>query len=99
MIDDDLDRSIALIAEHIGVTPAHFAYPKALPGSPAAELAVRRRFQSAALAASRVNRAGHPDLHRLWRTPVQRSDTPECFAAKARVACGWKANCARSSDD
>ena len=84
VIDDDLDRSIALIAEHIGVTPAHFAYPKALPGSPAAELAVRRRFQSAALAASRVNRAGHTDLHRLWRTPVQRSDTPEFFAAKAR---------------
>ena len=84
VVDDDLDRSIALIAEHLGVAPAHFAYPKALPGSPAAELAVRRRFRSAALAASRVNRAGHTDLHRLWRTPVQRSDTPEFFAAKAR---------------
>ena len=67
----------------MGTAPAHFAYPKALPGSPAAELAVRARFRSAALAASRVNRPGHTDLHRLWRTPVQRSDGSEFFAAKA----------------
>lgn len=83
-IDNDLDRSIALIAEHVGAPPCHFAYPKALPGSPAAELAVRRRFRSAALAANRVNRAGHTDLHRLWRTPIQRSDAPQFFAGKAR---------------
>ena len=79
----DLDRSIELIGEHLGVRPAHFAYPKALPGSPVAEIAVRRRFASAALAASRVNRPGHTDLHRIWRTPVQRSDGFEWFAAKA----------------
>ena len=84
VIDGDLDRSIELIGEHIGYAPAHFAYPKALPGSAEAEIAVRRRFRSAALAASRVNRPGHADLHRLWRTPVQRSDTAEFFAAKAR---------------
>lgn len=80
---DDLDRSIELIGEHIGTRPLDFAYPKAVPGSPAAELAVRRRFRSAALAASRVNRPGHTDAHRLWRTPIQRNDTPEFFAAKA----------------
>lgn len=85
LIDGDLDRSIELIGEHLGYVPTHFAYPKALPGSAAAEIAVRRRFVSAALAASRVNRPGHTDLHRLWRTPVQRSDTPHFFAAKA---CG-----------
>ncbi|CAB4862627.1 unannotated protein [freshwater metagenome] len=84
VIDGDLDRSIDLIGEHVGHSPAHFAYPKALPGSAEAEIAVRQRFRSAALAASRVNRPGHTDLHRLWRTPVQRSDTPEFFAAKAR---------------
>lgn len=83
-IDGDLDRSVKLISERVGAVPEHFAYPKALPGSPAAELAVRRRFRSAALAASRVNRPGRTDLHRLWRTPVQRSDTPSFFAAKAR---------------
>jgi peptidoglycan/xylan/chitin deacetylase (PgdA/CDA1 family) len=83
-IADDLDRSIELLAEHTGAMPLHFAYPKALPGSPAAEVAVRRRFASAALAGNRVNRAGHADAHRLWRTPVQRSDGFEFFAAKAR---------------
>lgn len=82
-IDADLDRSIDLVGEHLGTAPTHFAYPKALPGSPTAEIAVRRRFASAALAASRVNRPGRTDLHRLWRTPVQRSDGFEFFAAKA----------------
>jgi peptidoglycan/xylan/chitin deacetylase (PgdA/CDA1 family) len=83
-VDDDLDRSIDLIGEHLGTTAVHFAYPKAVPGSPAAEVAVRRRFRSAALAGSRVNRPGATDPHRLWRTPVQRSDTVELFAGKAR---------------
>ena len=83
-IDDDLDRSIDLIGQHLGSAPSHFAYPKALPGSPAAEIAVRRRFRSAALAANRVNRPGHADVHRLWRTPIQRSDTTEFFTTKAR---------------
>jgi len=82
-IDDDLDRSIDLIDEHIGVRPRHFAYPKAVPGSAAAEIAVRRRFDTAALARNRVNRPLRTDLHRLWRTPVKRSDTPELFAARA----------------
>jgi peptidoglycan/xylan/chitin deacetylase (PgdA/CDA1 family) len=83
-IDDDLDRSIDLIGEHLGIAAAHFAYPKAVAGSPAAEVAVRRRFRSASLAGSRVNRPGATDLHRLWRTPVQRSDTADMFEAKAR---------------
>ncbi|HEY4334122.1 MAG TPA: polysaccharide deacetylase family protein [Ilumatobacteraceae bacterium] len=82
-IDDDLDRSIDLIGTHIGVPPRDFAYPKAVPGSPVAEIAVRRRFRSASLATSRVNRPGHADAHRLWRTPIQRDDNAELFAAKA----------------
>lgn len=82
-IGSDLDRSIELVGEHLGTTPEHFAYPKALPGSAAAEIEVRRRFRSAALAASRVNRPGRADVHRLWRTPVQDSDGFEFFAAKA----------------
>ncbi|MDX2379953.1 MAG: polysaccharide deacetylase family protein [Acidimicrobiia bacterium] len=82
-LDDDLDRSIDLITEHIGVRPRHFAYPKAVPGSAAAEIAVRRRFETAALARNRVNRPQRTDLHRLWRTPVKRSDTPDLFAARA----------------
>lgn len=82
-IGSDLDRSIELIGAHIGTAPRHFAYPKAIPGSPEAEIAVRRRFLSAALAASRVNQPGRADMHRLTRTPIQRSDDPEMFAAKA----------------
>jgi peptidoglycan/xylan/chitin deacetylase (PgdA/CDA1 family) len=82
-IGDELDRSIELIGEHIGTAPAHFAYPKALPGSAAAEAEVRRRFTTAALARSRVNQPGRTDLHRLWRTPIQRSDGHDFFVAKA----------------
>lgn len=80
----DLDQSIQLITAHIGTAPTHFAYPKAVLGSPATEIAVRRRFTTAALARSRTNVPGHTDLHRLWRTPVQRSDAHQHFAAKAR---------------
>jgi peptidoglycan/xylan/chitin deacetylase (PgdA/CDA1 family) len=80
----DLDRSIELIGQHLGIAAQHFAYPKAMPGSTHAEAAVRQRFRSAALAASRVNRRGHTDPHRLWRTPVQCSDHLEHFQAKAR---------------
>jgi peptidoglycan/xylan/chitin deacetylase (PgdA/CDA1 family) len=82
-VADELDRSVELIGEQLGAAPAHFAYPKAVPGSPAAEVAVRRRFRSAALAGGRVNRSGATDAHRLWRTPVQRSDAAGEFAAKA----------------
>jgi peptidoglycan/xylan/chitin deacetylase (PgdA/CDA1 family) len=82
-IGAELDRSIDLIGEHIGTPPAHFAYPKALPGSEAAEAEVCRRFVTAALARSRVNQPGTTDLHRLWRTPIQRSDGFDFFAAKA----------------
>lgn len=83
-VADDLDRSIDLIGSELGTEPAHFAYPKAIPGSPAAEVEIRRRFRSAALAANRVNRPKTGDVHRLWRTPIQRRDCLGLFAAKAR---------------
>lgn len=83
LVGDDLDRSIDLIGEHLNLTPRHFAYPKALPGSPASEIAVRRRFATAALGTSRVNRPGSTDLYRLWRTPIQQSDGFDTFTLKA----------------
>ena len=67
----------------VGVAATHFAYPKALMGSPAADRAVRARFASAALAGGRVNRPGHTDEHRLARTPVQLSDGERWFRRKA----------------
>jgi peptidoglycan/xylan/chitin deacetylase (PgdA/CDA1 family) len=80
---DELDRSVGLIEERLGVTALDFAYPKALPPSPAVDALVRARFRSAALAGGRVNRVGTTDVHRLARTPVQRSDRPDWFRRKA----------------
>lgn len=82
-VDEELDRSVKLIEDHLGVTPAHFAYPKALLGSPAAQDAVRRRFQSAAVAGTRPNPYGATDRHRLGRSPVQVADGMTWFRRKA----------------
>jgi len=81
-IDDELDRSIDLLRDHLGIDPTHFAYPKAVAGSPTAEAAVRRRFRTAVLAGTRSNPAG-TDLHRLRRSPVQASDSGRWFHRKA----------------
>jgi peptidoglycan/xylan/chitin deacetylase (PgdA/CDA1 family) len=83
-VDAELDRSIELIGEHLGVRAAHFAYPKAVMGSAAADRAVRERFASAALAGGLANRPGRTDAHRLARTPVQVSDGERWFRRKAR---------------
>ena len=82
-VADDLDRSIALIQDRLGVTPRHFAYPKALPGSPAAAAAVRARFISAAIAGTRPNRYGRTDPYNLHRSPIQRADGMRWFRRKA----------------
>jgi peptidoglycan/xylan/chitin deacetylase (PgdA/CDA1 family) len=83
-VDEELDRSIGLIEERLGVSARHFAYPKALPGSPVAERSVRARFRSAALAGTRVNEYGATDPYRLARSPVQTSDGVKWFVRKAR---------------
>lgn len=82
-IIDELDRSVGLIEERLGRAPRHFAYPKAVPGSAVADALVRSRFDSATLARNRVNVPAEADLHRLWRTPVQRGDDLDRFAAKS----------------
>ena len=82
-IEEELDRSIELIGERLGVIPRHFAYPKALPPSRSADLAVRERFQSAALAGTRSNAFGKTDIYRLSRSPIQRSDGMYWFRKKA----------------
>ena len=81
-IDDELGRSIEIIGERIGVPAVHFAYPKAVPGSHAAEIAVRARFRSAALAGTRVNRYGATDPYHIARSPIQTSDGMRWFRAK-----------------
>jgi peptidoglycan/xylan/chitin deacetylase (PgdA/CDA1 family) len=81
-VDAELDQSIALITDRIGTRPEHFAYPKAVMGSPAADTAVRARFASAAVAGTRVNPYGATDPFRLARSPVQMSDGMRWFRHK-----------------
>ena len=82
-VADELDRSVKLIEDRLGVSPEHFAYPKALLGSPAAQEAVRLRFRSAALAGTRTNPFGATDVYRLGRSPVQVADGMTWFRRKA----------------
>lgn len=85
---DELDRSIDLIRDRLGVDPVHFAYPKALAGSPAADAAVRERFASAAEAGTRANAYGKTDPWRLWRSPIQVSDGMDWFQRKVDGGLG-----------
>ena len=79
----ELDRSIELIGEHTGRAPAHFAYPKALAGTPAADRAVRERFRSASLSGTRVNPFGRTDPWVLARSSIQIGDGMTWFRKKA----------------
>ena len=79
----ELDESTGLITERLGVAVDHFAYPKAVAGSPPADAAVRRRFRSAALAGTRPNAYGRTDPYRLARSPIQVADGMRWFRHKA----------------
>jgi len=87
-VDDELDRSIGLIAERVGGPVDHFAYPKAVAGHARAERAVRRRFRSAAVAGTRPNRYGDTDPWRLARSPIQVSDGMRWFERKVAGGMG-----------
>jgi peptidoglycan/xylan/chitin deacetylase (PgdA/CDA1 family) len=79
---DELDRSRQLIADRLGVAADHFAYPKAVLGTPAVEGLVRERFRSAALGGNRPNPYGRTDPYRLARSAIQRSDGMRFFERK-----------------
>ena len=78
---DEVEKSIHLIEDRLGVTPRHFAYPKAVAPSAAAEVAVRRRFDSAALAGNRTSSVGD-DVHRLGRHALTVADDASSFRRK-----------------
>jgi hypothetical protein len=78
----ELDQSVGLLGDRLGVQVSHFAYPKGVGGSPAAETTVRHRFSSAALADVGVNRYGRADRYRLARSPIQFSDGMRWFRRK-----------------
>jgi peptidoglycan/xylan/chitin deacetylase (PgdA/CDA1 family) len=81
-VEDELDRSTGLIEDNLGVTPVHFAYPKALSPSRHADLLVRDRFLSAAIAGTRANPYGATDPFLLTRSPVQVDDGMTWFRRK-----------------
>ncbi len=87
---DQLDRSVGLIGDRLGVDVAHFAYPKALAPNAAAEGEVRRRFRSAALAGTTANEPGRTDPHRLARSPIQELDGMRWFRRKAAGGMGFE---------
>lgn len=78
----DLDRSIELIRDRLAVDPEHFAYPKAVLGTPAVEAEVRARFRSAAVAGTRTNPYGCSNPYRLARSPIQIEDGLRFFERK-----------------
>jgi peptidoglycan/xylan/chitin deacetylase (PgdA/CDA1 family) len=80
---EEMARSKGLVEERLGVACRHFAYPWAV-ASPVADRVARRVFDSAALDAWRVNRAGATDPWRLGRTPVLASDGLAFFRAKVQ---------------
>jgi peptidoglycan/xylan/chitin deacetylase (PgdA/CDA1 family) len=90
----ELDRSIDLVGDRLGLPAFDFAYPKAVVGRGDAERLVRDRFRSAALAGTRVNpyRSVQPeratDPHRLARSPIQVSDGMDFFARKLAGGMG-----------
>lgn len=84
----EIERSVNLIEDRLGVECRHFAYPKALPGTSEADEEVRRRFRTAAVARTRPNQYGHADLHRLNRSPVQVGDGMRWFRHKAGGGLG-----------
>jgi len=86
----ELDRSIELIGERLGITVEHFAYPKALPASGTVEDEVRRRFRSAAVAGTTRNEFGRTDPYRLHRSPVQVADGMRWFRRKAEGGLGFE---------
>ena len=97
-LDDELDRSVALIGEHLGRSATDFAYPKAVFGSPAADAAIRRRFRSAAVAGTHANVAGRTDPYRLARSPIQVGDEMTFFRRKVAGGMGFEDTMRRAAN-
>jgi peptidoglycan/xylan/chitin deacetylase (PgdA/CDA1 family) len=81
-VADELDRSVDLIGDRLGVAAVDFAYPKSVAGDSPVVAEVRRRFRSAALGGCRPNRYGEADVHRLSRSVIQLSDGWSWFRRK-----------------
>lgn len=82
-VRDELDRSIDLLGERVGVRADHFAYPKAVVGTTDAEAAVSERFRTAAVGGGRPNPYEATDLQHLTRSAIQVADGMRWFERKA----------------
>jgi peptidoglycan/xylan/chitin deacetylase (PgdA/CDA1 family) len=79
----EMERANRLIADRLGVSCRHFAYPWSV-ASIGAERAAAALFETAALPVWRINRRGRVDPLRLARIPILRSDTGRFYGAKVR---------------
>ena len=77
---DELDACSAVIEQHLGMRPRHFAYPWGLSVTHL-EGELRRRFSTASTGIVGRNLPGR-DPMRLLRVPVRRTDPLEFFQAK-----------------
>jgi peptidoglycan/xylan/chitin deacetylase (PgdA/CDA1 family) len=98
---NEIATSSRLVEEHVGYTPAHFAYPKAVAPSSTVDQMIRANYRSAALAGTRPNARGRTDAHLLARSPIQLGDGMRWFERKVaggmafeddlrRVANRWR---------
>lgn len=81
-IERDLSLSDDLIEARTGVVPRHFAYPFGY-WSPEADTIVRERYDSAVLGGTTGTVVGADD-YRIFRVPIQLSDTGVFFRSKLR---------------
>ncbi|MGH8930842.1 MAG: polysaccharide deacetylase family protein [Egibacteraceae bacterium] len=77
---DQLDLGAEEIERHVGVAPAHFAYPWSVPAR-GIEAALRMRFRSAATGRVGRNLPGDDPIQ-LKRIPVRETDPLDAVAAK-----------------
>ena len=82
-VKHELDRSVSLIEERLGLEALDFAYPKAVSPSASVDALVRQRFRSAAVGGGVPNAPGATDPHLLSRTFIQQSDGWRWFKEKA----------------
>ena len=79
---DQFSRCDQRIEDELGLSPRHFAYPKAVAPRDGIDRLVRDRYDSAAVAGTRPNTSA-TDRHRLHRSPIQNADGWDGFVRKA----------------
>ncbi len=85
---DQIQRSVGLIHDRLGLDAVDFCYPKALAPSAENLALVRQHFRSATLAGTRPNLAATHDPHLLWRSPIQTIDVGGWYSRKINGGLG-----------